>query len=250
MDFASLALTPLNNPRSTAAPSSSSSSTNSVYVDSRNAELSSILLNMRKLREGVVASRRTDRFAVDVFKQHIRAAILVQQIESYHPALLHLLYTLHALHPLPPLDVQEFAGYHMLHLAARLEEYGAALAVKAEFRVADRRALQALGAVIHGNYWSYRAARNRVDQYVGRLMDFAEDRMRRLMLKCVGAAYMTIDLPYLEVVSGMSWRKLKEVHKVGWELNGATKTVTVKRPKMRMNPAVAVVEQGFQAWGD
>jgi len=192
---------------------------------------------MRKLREGITAARRVDKFAVEVFKQHIRAAILVQQIDNYHAALLYLLYNLHATNPLPSFDVQEFASYHMLHLAARLEEYGAALAVKNEFRIVDRRALQAVHAIIHGNYWSYRAARNRVDQYMGRLIDYAEDRMRKLMLKSIGATYFTVDLPYLEVVSGLPWKRLKEDYAVGWELNGATKTVTVRRPKMKSSPA-------------
>jgi len=208
-----------------------------VYNDARNAELSSILLGMRKLREGITAARRTDKFAVEVFKQHIRAAVLVQQIDNYHAPLLHLLYNLHAANPLPSLDVQEFASYHMLHLAAYLEEYGAALAVKNEFRIVDRRALQAVHAIIHGNYWSYRAARNRVDQYMGRLIDYAELRMRKLMLKSIGATYFTVDLPYLEVVGGLPWKRLREEYGVGWELNEATGTVTVRRPKMKASPA-------------
>ena len=195
---------------------------------------------MRKLREGITAARRVDRFAAEVFKQHIRAAILVQQIDNYHSALTYLLYELHVFAPLSALDVQEFASYHMLHLAACLEEYGAALAVRNEFQVVDRRALQAVQAIIHGNYWSFRAARNRVDQYMGRLMDYAEERMRQLALKCVGLSYFTVDLPYLEVVSGLPWRRLQAEYRVGWQLDEATRTVTVKRPKMKAGPAPAL----------
>ncbi|KAI5800923.1 hypothetical protein FPQ18DRAFT_316698 [Pyronema domesticum] len=231
-EFAKLAITPLNNPKSTAAASK-----NIVYNDQRNAELSSILLGMRKLREGITAARRVDKFAIEVFKQHIRAAILVQQKDSYHPALTYLLYELHSYMPLSTLDIQEFGSYHMLHLAACMEEYGAALAVKNEFQIADQRALQALNGLIHGNYWSYRAARNRVDQYMGRLMDYAEDRMRKLALKSIGAAYFTVNLPYLEAVSGLPWEKLQEEYSVGWELDRAQGMVTVKRPKMKTKPA-------------
>ncbi|KAF8535546.1 hypothetical protein BDD12DRAFT_854890 [Trichophaea hybrida] len=207
---------------------------------------------MRKLREGITAARRIDKFAVEVFKQHIRAAILVQQIDNYHSALTYLLYELHVFLPLSNLDIQEFASYHMLHLAACLEEYGAALAVKNEFQIVDRRALQAVDAIIHGNYWSYRAARNRVDQYMGRLIDYAEDRMKKHMLKCVGAAYFTVDLPYLEVVSGVSWKKLQEEYSVGWELDEATRTVTVKRPKMKAKPSPAITtltDKNFETAG-
>ncbi|KAI5788454.1 hypothetical protein EDC01DRAFT_617243, partial [Geopyxis carbonaria] len=221
---------------------------NAIYATTRNAELSSILLCMRKLREGIVASRRLDTFALDVFKTHIRAAILVQQIDSYHPALLQLLYQFHPRLPLSPLDVHEFASYHMLHLAARQEDYGAAFAIRREFNIADGREVQALHAMVRGNYWSYRAARNRVDQYIGRLMDYAEERMRGLMLKCVGATYFTIDLKYLELVAGMEWERLKEVHGVGWEREGGT--ITVRRPKLRSRPqpTKGSLDTEFKAW--
>lgn len=230
-----------------------------MYNDIRNGELSSILLCMRKLREGIVASRRVDKFAVEVFMQHIRAAILVQQRDNYHPALLHLLYTLHPALPLQPLDTQEFASYHMLHAAAAEEDYGSALAIKHEFGITDRRATQAVAALIHGNYWSYRAARNRVDQYVGRLMDYAEDRMRRLMLKCMGATYHSIDLAHLEIVAGMAWKRLQEDYSVGWELESITGTVTIKRSKGKAKPPAPVpapappppkVERVTMSWAD
>lgn len=220
-------MTPLNRP----APSK-----NHIFNDARNGELTSILLSMRKLREGITSSRRADAFAVDVFKQHIRAAILVQQFESYHAALKYLLYEIHPQRPLSPQDLQEFAVYYVLHLAAKLEDYADAFAVRAEFNVTDQRALQAVRAMIHGNYWSYRAARKRVDQYMGRLMDFAEERVRKRMLKCIGATYFTIEVGYLELVSGMSWARLVAECGVGWELDPATGTVTVKRPKLKSAP--------------
>ncbi len=183
-----------------------------------------------------MASGRMDKFVVDVYKFQIRAAILMQQVETYNPALLHLLYTMHPVTPLSNLERQEFAAYHMLHLAGYGEEYGQALVVKREFRVTDPRSLQALDAMIHSNYWSYRAARNRVDQYVGRLMDYAEHRIRKLMLKCIGAAYFTVDLAYLEIVAGMSWKRLQEEYEVGWELNEDTNVVTVRRPRSKQAP--------------
>jgi len=204
---------------------------------------------MRKLREGITAARRTDKFAVEVFKQHIRAAILVQQVENYHSALTHLLHELHPITPLNNHDLQEFASYHMLHLAACLEEYGSALAVKHEFHITDRRAIQALSAMIHGNYWSWRAARNRVDQYLGRLMDYAEERMRKFMLKCVGVTYFTVEQSFLEMASGQTWKRLQNHYSVGWEVDASTKVVTVRKPKMRSKPQqVLLLDKDFRAW--
>src|SRR5439155_7885722 len=77
-------------------------------------ELSTTLLAMRKLREGIVASQRIDDFAVRAYVYCIRVAILVKHMESYHPALRHLLRNIHPVHPLSGLELQEFVGYLIL----------------------------------------------------------------------------------------------------------------------------------------
>lgn len=124
----------------------------------------------------------------------------------------------------------------MLHLAARMEDYAGAYAVRNEFGIRERRVLQVVSALVHGDWWSWRVARNKVDQYIGRLMDFAEERMRGLMLKCVGATYFKIERKWLEVVAGMEWEKLKAEFKVGWELDEDTNVITVRRPRARGTP--------------
>ena len=54
--------------------------------------LSEVLSALRKLREGIVASKRKDAFAVQAYLFCIRVSVLVKHSESYHPAILHLLH--------------------------------------------------------------------------------------------------------------------------------------------------------------
>ncbi|KAL1843385.1 hypothetical protein VTJ49DRAFT_1972 [Mycothermus thermophilus] len=55
------------------------------------AELDTILSALRKLREGIIASRRRDHFATQVFLFSARAGILAGAYETYHPSLAYLM---------------------------------------------------------------------------------------------------------------------------------------------------------------
>lgn len=278
-----LSLTSTSAPRTTSA--------NEVYANARNAELSAVLLRMRKLREGLVASGRKDAFAVSVYQFQVRAAILVQQVDMYVPALQYLLDEL-----LPAVSADgvsaetasssvvsddstadaaadataEFAAYLLLHHACYSVPGGGvgggggggggvggnlmvAHEVRHTYGVNDSRALQLLDAVTHGNYWSFRAARNRVDQYMGRLADHAEPRMRALALQAVAKTYFTVDVAWLETVVGMSWQDMRDTFKVGWELDPATGVVTVRRPKKKESappptPGEVALAEAWKAW--
>lgn len=221
---------------------------NARFADSSNSELSSILLSMRKLREGIVASKRVDAFTHQVYVFVIRAAILMKHTESYHPALLHLLNTIHPVIPLSSGELQEFAGYYMLHLACQMENYSEAFMVQREFGVKDYRITQAIIALVHGNYWSFRAMKRKVDLYKGRLLEDAENRMRKDTLKCLGKTYFTLELEYVETVMGMQWVDLKKEYQVGWELDGVGEIVTLRRVKKTAPPVVRQKE--FKAWED
>lgn len=159
----------------------------------------------------------------------------MQQPDSYASALLTLLYDLHPKRPLSPEQLIEFASYQILHLACRVEDYRGAYEVRREFGVRDKRVDQALRALVGGDWWGWRCARNRVDQCRGRLMDFAEGRMRRQALVGVGKAFMRVEKNWLERVLGMGWEELKGEFGVGWELEGEGERqwVVVRRPKVK-----------------
>jgi hypothetical protein len=225
---------------------------NARYADSHNAELASIILSMRKLREGIVGSSRVDAFSSKAYMFMIRVSILMKHPDSYHPAIQHLLYDIHPYVPLSASEKQEFAGYLVLHLASKMKAYNEAFMVKREFQVTDYRILQAVDAMIQGNYWSFRATRRKVDLYKARLLEDAEQRMRDHTLKCLGKSYFTVDVNYLESVTGAKWDELKKEFGVGWDMNSAG-IVTVrkqKRPEQKVAPPTPPVklDANFKAW--
>ena len=202
---------------------------------------------MRKLREGIIGAKRVDAFSSKAYMFMIRTSILMRHPESYHPALRHLLYDIHPYVPLSSNERQEFAGYLMLHLASSAEAYIEAWRVKQEFQVTDYRVLQAIAAMVHGNYWSFRATRRRIDLYKARLMESAERRMREHTLKCMAKTYFKVEVDYVEAVTGMSWDGLKKDFAVGWEVEGGIATVRKQKTPQGVKPTVQL-DVNFKAW--
>ena len=93
-------------------------------------DMPNILMAMRKLREGILGSRRRDHFAQRAYMFIIHASILTKHWESYQPALLYLLHQIHPVTPLSPPELQEFVGYRILDIACRQYELVDAFAVK------------------------------------------------------------------------------------------------------------------------
>ncbi|KZF19793.1 hypothetical protein L228DRAFT_271112 [Xylona heveae TC161] len=197
-----------------------------------NKELSVILMALRKLREALVATSRIDAFAQHAYLFSIRASILVQHYESYQPALLHLLHRIHLLHPLPPPDLHECVGYLVLDLACRQQNIGAAYAAKIQYKYSDRRVELILKALAHENWYAFWRLRQAVNGYQTRLLQPAEQELRLHALKCLGRTYFTVEKPYLERSTDMSWEELTRGGlQVGWVLEGDK--VVIRRPKAR-----------------
>jgi hypothetical protein len=112
-------------------------------------DLSAITMAMRKLREGIVASNRVDNFSIQAYIFCIRLSILVKHMESYHPAILHLLKRMHTVLPLSKADLQEFVGYLVLDLACRQNDLAAAYVVRQEYRLHDAKVDAILQALAH-----------------------------------------------------------------------------------------------------
>lgn len=165
-------------------------------------------------------------------------------MESYHPALLHLLYTMHPTSPLTKTELHEFASYLILDLACRQADLAGAQRVRVRFRVGaggstlgDTNGLgsgkvgKVLFALVHDDYELWRRVRRSVDAHQGALMDWAEEGVRMHALKCLGRAYLNVDLAFLERVTDEKWATLVGTHKVGWELQDAK--VIIRKPKAR-----------------
>ncbi|EGX54237.1 hypothetical protein AOL_s00004g270 [Orbilia oligospora ATCC 24927] len=191
--------------------------------------LQNILMDMRKLREGLLASNRQDDFAKSAYLFIVRAAILMSHPESYFPSIRHLLYVLHKQNPLSNPEINELAGYLMLHLACSTNSYHDAYEVRKTFRVRDHRVDMAIKALVAGDYWLFWSTKKSVDGYKSKIMDRAVKDVRKHALKCVGSAYHTVDIEFLEGCTGREWEVLKEEFTIAWE-EDAGKIVIRKRP--------------------
>ena len=197
--------------------------------DAPQKDLSTLMMAMRKLREGIVASKRVDAFSIQAYIFCIRLSILVKHMESYHPAILHLLNRMHFILPLTATELQEFVGYLVLDLACRQNELAQAYEVRHHYRLRDPKVDAVLRALAHDNYFLFWRAKRSVDGHKAKIMEFAEDEMKKQTLKCLGRSYLNIDLPALEQYTNASWPTLTKEYSVGWQLEGTK--VIIRKPK-------------------
>jgi hypothetical protein len=193
--------------------------------------MSTLMMAMRKLREGIVASNRIDDFAIQAYIFCIRLSILVKHMESYHPAILHLLKKMHPIQALTNTELQEFAGYLVLDLACRQNDLAQAFSVRYQYRLHDSKVDAVLQSLAHDNYFLFWRVKRSVDGHKSKLMEFAEDEMRKQTLKCLGRAYLSIDKPSLEHYTHSSWSSLCMDYGVGWQLE--SNKVVIRKPKVR-----------------
>ncbi|KAK4542149.1 hypothetical protein LTR36_006996 [Oleoguttula mirabilis] len=194
-------------------------------------DMPNILIAMRKLREGVLGSRRRDNFAQRAYMFIIHASILTGHWESYQPALLYLLYEIHRQTPLSPPELQEFAGYHILDLACRQYELMDAFAVKLAFKQRDRRVNTVIMALVHDDWVRFWRTKRAVDGYQRAIMEFAVERMRLHALKCLGRGYMNADRAFVERTGDTVWPDLVKGG-VGWQLQEGG-NVIIRKPKAK-----------------
>ncbi|RFU27879.1 hypothetical protein B7463_g8480, partial [Scytalidium lignicola] len=216
------------------APSSITLSTNQVPTDldlDSQKDLAVLILATRKLREGIVASSRIDTFSIQAYIFCIRFAILAKNMESYHPALLHVLRKMHPVKPLAATDLQELVGYLVLDLACRQKDLAQAYKVRYQYKLHDSKIYAVLQSLSHGNFISFWRVKLDVDGHKAKLMEFAEEDMRDQTLKSLARSYFSIDLPFLEKATGCSWQELIKEHSVGWQLEGSK--LIIRKPKAR-----------------
>lgn len=197
--------------------------------DASQKDLSILMMAMRKLREGIVASNRVDEFSIQAYIFCIRLSILMKHMESYHPAILHLLKNMHPVLPLTATELQEFVGYLVLDLACRQNELAQAYSVRHSYRLHDSKVDAVLRALAHDNYYLFWRVKRSVDGHKAKIMEFAENEMKKQTLKCLGRSYLNIDLSALEQYTNTSWPLLIKEYGVAWQLEGAK--VVVRKPK-------------------
>lgn len=203
----------------------------SIDVNVEQKSISTLMMAMRKLREGIVASHRVDDFAIQAYIFCIRLSILVKQMESYHPAILHLLKKMHPVQALTNTELQEFAGYLVLDLACRQNDLAQAFSMRFQYGLRDSKVDAVLQALSHDNYFLFWKVKRSVDGHKAKLMEFAESDMRKQTLKCLGRSYLNIDQRSLEQYTQASWSTLCKDYAVGWQLE--SNKVVIRKPKAR-----------------
>lgn len=193
--------------------------------------LSDVLQALRKLREGIVASKRTDDFAIQAYIFCIRLSILVKHHESYHPAILHLLRRIHPVHSMTTVELNEVVSYLVLDTACRRNDLGEAFALRHRYQLKDSKVNAVLDALTHDNYVEFKRLHQRVDGHRAKLLEYAEDSVRKHLLKCFSRTYLSVDLSFLETSADSSWPQLTVEDGVGWELDGSK--VVIRKVKAK-----------------
>lgn len=194
-------------------------------------DLSVILMAMRKVREAIVASGRKDTFALRAYAFMIRATILMRHMESYHPALLHLLRDIHPVTSLTASELHEFVGFYMLDLSCRQNDLATAFKVGCRYNYKDVRVNSVLKALIHGNWYAFWKVKSFMSSHQQRLLEYGEEAMRRCALDCLEKSYLTVDKKFLERSTQRGWEELKDKSGLNWQLEGDI--VTIRRIKRR-----------------
>jgi hypothetical protein len=200
-------------------------------IPSNTQGLSDVLAALRKLREGIVASKRADDFAIQAYLFCIRLSVLVRHPESYHPAILHLLRRIQPLHPMTSVEMSEVVGYLILDTACRRKDLAEAYALRQRYKLKDQKIDGVLEALTHDNYVLLRKLRLKVDGHKAKLLEYAEETMRKHTLKCFGRSYLSVDLEFLEKCADANWMDLISNERVGWELDGSK--VVIRKVKGR-----------------
>lgn len=195
------------------------------------AELATIFMAMRKLREAIIATARADDFAPRAYMFIIHAAIMARDFEAYHPAVLYMLYRMHRLQALEQSRLRELVNLHVLDLACRQRDFAAAHAAMYRFGCTDRTVIRVVDALVHDNWPAFWSVQNSASKYHKYMIQWADDAVRRHALNAIGRGYFTVDSLYLEKSIGMSWFEAKKCFKLSWETEG--EMIIIKRVKAR-----------------
>ncbi|CAN9095873.1 unnamed protein product [Alternaria alternata] len=193
-------------------------------------ELATVLASLRKLREAITASNRSDAFALRAYTFAIHVSILCHDWASYLPSLLSLLNTIHPRNPLSPSTLHEFVGLLILDQACRQSDFAGARATKLAYGYKDWRVEKVLKCLVADDFVGFWRVRKSVDGYQRSVMEWADGGVRVHALKCLGKAYLSADKGFVERVTERRWEELVS-EGVGWELSADGEKVLIKKPK-------------------
>jgi hypothetical protein len=193
-------------------------------------ELATVLAALRKLREAITASARSDAFALRAYTFAIHVSILCHDWSSYLPSLLSLLTHIHPRNPISPSSLHEFVGLLILDQACRQSDLSGARETKLKYGYRDWRVEKVLRCLVADDYVGFWRVRRAVDGYQRSVMEWADGGVRVHALKCLGRGYLSADRRFVERVTDRRWDELVS-DGVGWELSVDGERVMIKKPK-------------------
>ncbi|KAH8882596.1 hypothetical protein GQ53DRAFT_665742 [Thozetella sp. PMI_491] len=214
-----LALTLTERPQGREPPATSAAPAKTATPSGKSTELAHILDALRRLREGIVASKRKDDFACQVYLFNIRLGILAASYETYHAALLYLLHSIHPTHGLTSVELQEIVGYLVLDTACRRGDLAEAYALRNRHHLRDPKVDAVLRALATDNWVLWRQVKLSVDGHKTKIMEFGERQLKAHTLKAFGRAYLSVSQEFLETSTLSKWPELQAGYGVGWELD-------------------------------
>ena len=175
-----------------------------------------ILSSMRKLRESLVATHRSDGFALEVYLFIIKFAILERQPESYYPAILSLLWNRQLLIDETERRIKrEVVGWLILDLACRQGDMASAWDTLFNYFGGiigpgddDNVVSRVLRCLVRDDWYAYWTLKGKLDRYQHALVEFADPKMRQLAIGRLGKAYLKIDVGFVHRATGALWKIL------------------------------------------
>ncbi|KAH8704464.1 hypothetical protein GQ44DRAFT_753189 [Phaeosphaeriaceae sp. PMI808] len=171
-------------------------------------ELSTVLHSLRKLREAITATNRTDPFAKRAYYFAIHVAILCHDWASYVPALQTLLNNIHTRSPLPAHDLRHFVALHILDQTCRQGDHAGARETKVRYGFREWRVESVMAAMVRDDWVLFWRMRRGVDGYQRAVMQWGDGRVRVHALKCLGRSYLGVERGFVERVCERGWGEL------------------------------------------
>ncbi|EGD84031.1 hypothetical protein H112_07711 [Trichophyton rubrum D6] len=211
--------------------------------DSASKDLSVLLLSLRKLREGVVAtaSETPLEFAQHVHVFCIRMGILAAHPPSYYVPLRRLLHELNEpSSALSESDLHEFTSYLILDYVCRRSDLNLAFELRAKSKAAfgyyNITVDNIVSALLHDNWVLYWKSGRHVDGYTRSLMSWSDSYMRRRALKAIAKTYLTADIRFIIECctgspDGCTWEELVKLEGIGWRREGDKAVIRIRKPK-------------------
>lgn len=196
---------------------------------------------LRKLREGIVASRREDLFAIDVFERTVRCAILVNHKDAYMPTMRYLIRTLYPNAQgricLKSRDILHSLYLIHLFMIGDHTEY-----MVERSKLGERKGLahEIVRAYIQGNWTRWHHLLKDAAFLEAKLMQQTFSIMADHVLSTISASYMAVDIAWLTKASSDHWRAKVKDNPL-WSLDEAT--LIFKRPGKLRNPKLSSTPQ-------